>query len=137
MLLFETAKIGSGFWDSAMRLPGLVAFASCVLLLTTAPSLAEQKLALVIGNDDYAHVSHLERAVGDAKAVEAAFERLGFTVTLVTNVDLAQFAKIVAQFEAMIQPGDIVALHYSGHGIDIGGRNYLIPVDMISRSEEH
>src|SRR5579864_3669553 len=115
MLLFQTAKNWLRVWDSAMRLPGLVAFASCVLLLTTAPGLAEQKLALVIGNDDYAHVSRLERAVGDAKAVEAAFERLGFAGTLVTNVDLAQFAKIVAQFEAKIQPGDIVALHYSGH----------------------
>jgi uncharacterized membrane protein len=100
--------------------------------LTISPSVAEQKLALVIGNDDYAHVSRLERAVGDAKAVEAAFERLGFTVTLVTNVDLTTFAKTIAQFEAKIQPGDVVALHYSGHGIDIAGRNYLIPVDMIS-----
>jgi uncharacterized membrane protein len=118
-----------------MRLLRLVALASCVLLpwlLAASPGLAEQKLALVIGNDDYAHVSHLERAVGDAKAVEAAFERLGFSVTLVTNVDLTTFAKTIAQFEAKIQPGDIVALHYSGHGIDIAGRNYLIPVDMIS-----
>src|SRR5579859_124553 len=108
-----------------MRLLRLVALTCCVFLSylgTASPGLAEQKLALVIGNDDYAHVSHLERAVGDAKAVEAAFERLGFTVTLVTNVDLATFAKTVAQFEAKVQPGDEVALHYSGHGIDIAGR---------------
>jgi TPR repeat protein len=91
---------------------------------------AEQRLALVIGNDDYANVPRLQRSVRDAEAVAAAFKRLGYDVTLVTNVNFAKFAQTVAAFEAKIRPGDRVAFHYSGHGVAIAGRNYLIPIDM-------
>ena len=118
-----------------MRLQGVLWKAAGGLLvfgLALSTGHAEQKLALVIGNDQYAHVPSLERAVNDAEAVGAAFERLGFTVTLAKNVGFAGFAQTVASFEARIQPGDTVALHYSGHGVAIGGRNYLIPVDMIA-----
>jgi phosphate transport system substrate-binding protein len=118
-----------------MRFPGLLMRAAgCLLAVVLAASnlRAEQKLALVIGNDQYEHLPGLQRAVNDAEAVDAAFERLGFTVTLAKNVGFAAFAETVAGFEAKIQPGDVVALHYSGHGIAIAGRNYLIPTDMIA-----
>jgi phosphate transport system substrate-binding protein len=114
---------------------GILAKAAAGLLalaLSLSTGHAEQKLALVIGNDQYDHVPRLERAVNDAEAVGAAFEHLGFTVTLAKNVGFAGFAQTVAAFEAKIQPGDLVALHYSGHGVAIGGRNYLVPVDMIA-----
>jgi WD40 repeat protein len=101
---------------------------SCVLAASTAD--AEQKLALVIGNDDYANLPRLERAVNDAKAVKAAYEHLGFAVTFGANVGSLEFLKTVAAFEAKIRPGDKVVFHYSGHGLAIDGRNYLIPVDM-------
>src|SRR5579863_7785197 len=115
-----------------LRVVSLIVVGVWPAVQMAAPARAEQKLALVIGNDEYQHIPTLDRAVGDAKAVEAAFKRLGFTVTLATNVNFAGFAETVAAFEAKIEPGDEVALHYSGHGIAIGGRNYLVPVDMIA-----
>src|SRR5215470_12939650 len=118
-----------------MRLPRSLSVAGSGLLafaLTVSAGHAAQRLALVIGNDEYEHVPRLERAVGDAEAVGTAFDRLGFKVTLVRNVGFAAFAQTVAAFEANIQPGDVVALHYSGHGVAIAGRNYLVPVDMIA-----
>jgi hypothetical protein len=114
------------------RVVSLIVMGFWLATAMTPPARAEQKLALVIGNDAYEHIPSLDRAVGDAKAVEAAFRRLGFTVTLATNVNFAAFAETVAAFEAKIEPGDEVAVHYSGHGIAIGGRNYLVPVDMIA-----
>jgi hypothetical protein len=115
-----------------VRAVSLIGLGVAIAVQMTAAADAEQKLALVIGNDKYEHITSLERAVGDAEAVEAAFKRLGFSVTLATNVNFAMFAQTVAAFEEKIQPGDEVALHYSGHGIAIAGRNYLVPVDMIA-----
>ena len=114
------------------RAVSLIGLGFAIAVQMTASADAEQKLALVIGNDRYEHIASLERAVGDAKAVEAALKRLGFSVTLATNVNFAMFAQTVAAFEEKIRPGDEVALHYSGHGIAIAGRNYLVPVDMIA-----
>src|ERR1022692_3160162 len=115
-----------------VRAVSLIGLGVAIAVQMTASADAEQKLALVIGNDKYEHITSLERAVGDAKAVEAAFERLGFSVTLATNVNFATFAQTVAAFEAKIQPGDAVALDHSGHVISFAGRNYLVPVDMIA-----
>src|ERR1700680_2546970 len=117
---------------SILRVLSMVVVGVGLAVQMHAAADAEQKLALVIGNDKYEHIPSLERAVGDAKAVEAAFKRLGFSVTLATNVNFAMFAQTVAAFEEKIQPGDEVALHYSGHGIAIAGRNYLVPVDLIA-----
>jgi phosphate transport system substrate-binding protein len=118
-----------------MRLRGVLARAAgglFALVLALSSGHAAQRLALVIGNDQYEHVAKLERAAGDAEAVAAAFQRLGFTVILAKDLGFAAMAQTVAAFEAKIEPGDTVALHYSGHGVAISGRNYLIPVDMIA-----
>ena len=111
----------------------IVAVAATSLLSSPAQA---ARLALVIGNDDYQHLPKLQKAVGDARAVRAAFERLGFTVTYVENAGLTAFVSAVSTFGARIAAGDIVALHYSGHGVSIDGRNYLIPVDMPQPDQE-
>ncbi len=101
----------------------------CVIALGQ-PAFAK-RLALVIGNDDYLHLPKLERAVADAREIRAAFERLGFSVTHAENVDFAAFATTLAAFAAQVEPGDEVAFHFSGHGVAIAGRNFLLPTDMV------
>jgi len=91
-----------------------------------------RRLALVIGNDDYVEQPRLEKAVGDAQAVGAALEALGFEVTIAKNLRLDEIDAQVSEVYNQIRPGDIVAFHFSGHGISVNRRNYLIPIDFKS-----
>jgi hypothetical protein len=105
---------------------------SALLLLValTAPVLAQSRLALVIGNDAYQHVDPLRKAVNDARAVSAALRRLGFTVVTGENLQRRDFVRTVAELETRIKPGDTAFIFYAGHGVEIDGANYLLPVDV-------
>ncbi|MEZ5923812.1 MAG: caspase family protein [Hyphomicrobiaceae bacterium] len=102
----------------------VVAFTSAV------PSLAEQRLALVVGNDDYETLPDLKKAVNDARAVSAALSELGFTVMIGENLPRRAMNRKLADLEAAIAPGDLVFFFFAGHGVAIDSANYLIPVDM-------
>lgn len=99
------------------------------LVLTTAPALAEKRVALVIGNDRYANLAALQKAVNDAEAVGETLARLGFKV--VTGRSLGRQAMIdkIAEFTALLENGDTAVFFYAGHGVAIGGANYLVPSD--------
>jgi len=112
-----------------MRVPwaiGLVA----VLSLFHLEARAESRLAFVVGNDDYRNVTPLQKAANDARAVSQGLQQLGFRVTRGENLTWRDFVERFSLFETSIQPGDITFLFYSGHGIEIDGANYLIPVDV-------
>lgn len=90
---------------------------------------AETRLAFVVGNDAYRHVNPLQKAVNDARSVSRGLQQLGFRVTLAENLGWRDYVERFAAFETSIQPGDTAFLFYSGHGVEIDGANYLIPVD--------
>jgi len=90
---------------------------------------AENRLAFVVGNDAYRNVSPLQKAVNDARSVGRSLQRLGFRVTLAENLQWRDYVEKFSVFENSIQPGDTAFLFYSGHGVEIDGANYLIPVD--------
>jgi hypothetical protein len=109
----------------------LCALAGSFLALGDAAGAAERrKLALVVGNDAYENQPALAKAVGDAHAMRATLEKLGFEVRLAENLDYAGMVGALANFQSSIEPGDTVALHFSGHGVAANGRNYLLPVDF-------
>ncbi len=110
----------------ARWLIGLVA----VLLLVAGQAGAESRFAFVVGNDAYRNVVPLQKAVNDARAVSRALQQLGFRVTLGENLTWRDYVEKFSAFENAIQPGDIAFLFYSGHGVEIDGANYLIPVDV-------
>ena len=118
-----------------IRLPLAALFrraAACLFVLAplfASPALA-RSVALVVGNNDYANVVTLKTAVGDAQGVGDALEKLGFVVRRATNVDRAAMSRALAAFEASLQPGDRAFFFYSGHGFEISGANYLLPVDV-------
>jgi Caspase domain/YARHG domain len=97
--------------------------------LAATPAIAENRLAFVVGNDVYRNVDPLQKAVNDARAVSRSLQLLGFRVTLGENLAWRDYVERFANFENSIQPGDIAFLFYSGHGVEIDGANYLIPVD--------
>ena len=95
--------------------------------------LPEHRIALVIGNNAYAG-SPLQNAVPDARAVSAALRGLGFAVTLIEDAKRADMASAIATAADTLRPDDVMFFFYAGHGVQIGGENYLIPVDFDSRS---
>jgi len=101
------------------------------LMRTDAP---ERRVALVVGNNAYLKAP-LRNAVSDANAVSAALREVGFEVTTVTNADLAGFERAIDAFVQKLQPTDIALFFYSGHGMQVGGDNYLIPVDFAGVDE--
>ena len=115
--------------------------ASSAALLTlfalTVPALAAaHRVALVIGNDTYQHAEPLRNARADARAVAASLQALGFKVTLKQDVTLQQMKEALRNFKASVSGGDEVVFYFSGHGVQFGGTNYLIPVDLVPESED-
>lgn len=94
------------------------------------------RIALVIGNDNYQHVTPLHNARADARAVRAALRSVGFDVTLEEDVDLQQLKTALRTFKGRISGGDQVVFYFSGHGVQFEGTNYLIPTDLVAQSAE-
>ncbi len=107
-------------------------FLPFVLLLLTvflAPAHAA-RFALVIGNDAYVHVPKLRNARADARAMARALEGAGFKVSLALDQDRAGMNESLRRFRNNLSGGDEAVFFYAGHGVQLGGTNYLLPVDM-------
>ena len=96
-----------------------------------APAQAGQRVALVIGNAAYEReIAALKNPVNDAAAVSATLRRLGFEVISGTDLDEAAFYDRIAAFDSAARDATIALFFYAGHGMQVGGRNYLAPVDL-------
>lgn len=96
------------------------------------------RIALVIGNGRYQTVSTLDNPVNDATDISAALKTLGFEVITGTDTNLVQMRRLIRQFGERLERQKGVGLfYYAGHGVEVRGRNYLVPVDAdISREVE-
>jgi hypothetical protein len=103
---------------------------------TTAPvgTVVANRKALVIGNDAYRHVEPLKTAREDARAIADNLKKVGFTVTLRTDLAEREMKAAIRNFAEKIDGGDEVAFFFAGHGVEIGSTNYLIPVDITGES---
>lgn len=103
------------------------------------PSIARtdgaKRIALVIGNGTYPGVAALKNPVNDALDIAGKLKTFGFKVTVKTNVSLKEMLRTLTAFGDSIQPGGEVVFFYAGHGMQVRGRNYLIPVDAEIRTE--
>jgi hypothetical protein len=88
------------------------------------------RVALVIGNDDYQNLPHLQKAVNDSRAVGDALSKIGFNVIHVENAVRRLMNQKIVEFANKVGRGDTAFLFYSGHGVEIRGENFLLPVDM-------
>lgn len=98
-------------------------------------ALGEQRLALVVGNSSY-KVSPLRNPVNDASAIAQKLSALGFTVTLKLDQDRAGMERAIREFGNRLRGGGAGLFYYAGHGMQVKGRNYLIPVDADIQSED-
>jgi hypothetical protein len=110
------------------RLSGL-ALSFAVLLCLAAPASAAKRVALVIGNGNYSTVTPLKNPANDAKAVAQSLRELGFGVTLALDVGKADFEKTIRGFADSLGGADAAVFYYAGHGLQVDGRNYMVPVD--------
>jgi uncharacterized caspase-like protein len=90
----------------------------------------EKRVALVIGNAAYEHAEPLKTPVNDARAIGSALSRLGFSGAKPQfNLDYIGFRRALRAFGAEAEGADIAAVYFAGHGIEVDGRNFLIPTD--------
>jgi hypothetical protein len=100
------------------------------MMLASNAARAEKRVALVVGNSNYQTVPQLPNPSRDANAVAKMFRDAGFdTVDTLINVGNLEFKRAIRKFETVADQADIAVVYYAGHGLEIGGVNYLIPVD--------
>jgi uncharacterized caspase-like protein len=107
---------------------GVIALAAALLCGNAAQ--AERRVAFVIGNSAYKNATSLPNTINDSNAVAALFRSVGFeVVTSRTDLGVLDFKRAVRDFLITAETADIAVVYYAGHGIEVSGTNYLIPVD--------
>jgi hypothetical protein len=112
----------------------LIASLICIALTTTAAQ-AEKRVAFVVGNGAYKNVTPLPNPTVDAKAMAGALRNVGFDVVEGSNLTRDKMTEKLLDFGKKAQGADIAVFYYAGHGIAIGGTNYLLPIDADIKSE--
>ena len=108
---------------------------AAALMTQAAPALAEKRVALVIGNNDYKNVPKLQKAVNDARTMGDTLKQLGFNVMVAENLSRQQFSQTLLAFDNAVGAGDTAFFFFAGHGFEIAGQNYLLPTDVPAATE--
>ena len=126
----------------ATGLTVVMAFAGCNANNTSTPVISppssgspgmvvpkQSRVALVIGNAKYKEVAELANPVNDATDMAKALEKLGFEVTLLTNLKNKEaMQNAINNFRSQLRQGGVGLFYYAGHGVQVQGKNYLIPI---------
>jgi|GEM_PF-5028859 len=97
---------------------------------------AERRVALVVGNGAYQNAGTLRNPVNDARSVAESLRRLGFDVMLTENRSQREMAQDIREFGRRLNENTVALYYYSGHGIQVKGENYVVPVDAALENEE-
>jgi uncharacterized caspase-like protein len=113
-----------------MRRLAAFLFIFSMACLAGQPALADKRVAFVVGNSNYQNVSVLANPANDAAAITEMFKRARFDV-VESRRDLknTEMRRALRDFTEKARDADIAVIYYAGHGIEVDGTNYLIPVD--------
>jgi hypothetical protein len=100
-----------------------------IACLAATQALAERRVALVVGNAQYAHTPALPNPRNDAQDIADALRRVGFEVMLGYDLDQTKFARIIDDFARALDGADIGLFFYAGHGLQINEKNYLVSTE--------
>ncbi|MBR0777016.1 caspase family protein [Bradyrhizobium diazoefficiens] len=124
---------------TACLLAGLLGCAAGPVAAQTAPPPApvalqgpEQRVALVIGNSNYRNAPQLENPDNDAQSMAQFLNSAGFEVISATDLTQNDMLRVVQDFSAKVAargPNTVAMVYYAGHGVQLAGENYLVPVD--------
>ncbi|HET7885383.1 MAG TPA: caspase family protein [Bradyrhizobium sp.] len=117
------------------HLASLRVIIALALLALTSPAQAANRVALVVGNNDYKNVPKLQKAVNDARTMGDTLKQLGFSVMLAENQTRQAFSETLLAFDRALEPGDTAFFFYAGHGFEIAGQNFLLPTDVPAATE--
>lgn len=116
----------------------IAAFRKTFLLLSlavscgAAPAFADKRVALVIGNSAYEKVTRLENPANDAGLMAETLKAAGFdTVDMRRDLKIDDMRRALRQFIDTSRDADVAVVYYAGHGIEVDGTNYLVPVDAV------
>jgi Caspase domain len=118
-----------------MRVALLIASIVSSVLLAVLPAHSQSRLALVIGNSAYRNAAPLPNTQNDATDIAASLQRLGFSVKTLHNATFDDMRRALLQFGHDARGSDMAVIYFAGHGMEIGGENWLIPVDAELRSD--
>jgi uncharacterized caspase-like protein len=99
------------------------------------PGRAQTRIALVIGNSGYRNVATLPNTQNDAGDIADSFRRLGFSVNVVSDGTFEDMRRALLQFGRDARGAEMAIIYFAGHGMEIGGENWLIPIDAELRSD--
>ena len=102
---------------------------AAILVMVTLPAWAERRVALVIGNSTYTTFRSLPNAARDARLIAESLNGLGFETEVLQDAPHAGFEAALARFTQASNGAAVALLFYAGHGLQVGGENYLIPTD--------
>jgi uncharacterized caspase-like protein len=121
-----------------MRLVAAIVLAVWMSGLFSQSALAEKRVALMIGNSNYQNVSRLANPSNDAPMLADTFKKANFdVVTLRNDLSAIEMRRMLREFADRTRDADIAVVYYAGHGIEVDGINYLIPVDaMLERDTD-
>ena len=107
----------------------VVALVALVVAASASVELAARQVALVVGNSTYAHIGRLPNPENDAVDLSSALRRLGFEVTTELDADRVALTEALRAFTRQSAGADVSLVFYAGHGLEMDGINYLVPVD--------
>src|SRR5262245_13109114 len=115
-----------------MMLARLFAATTLIAVLASAVEAPAQspgnRVALVIGNAVYRQAA-LKNPVNDARLMTSTLQQLGFRTILRENATKQQMEQAIGEFGRALRPGTVALFYYAGHGLQVSGRNFLVPVD--------
>lgn len=117
-----------------MRTLTIIVSLMCMALSVSAAK-ADRRVAFVVGNGAYKNVAQLPNPPIDAKAMASTLRNVGFEVIEGSNLSRDQMTEKLLDFGRKAQGSDVAVFYYAGHGIAVGGSNYLLPVDADIKSE--
>ena len=117
----------STLWRRSVRVNALLLAVGLFAVPTAAQTAG--RVALVVGNSTYAHIGRLPNPGNDAADMAAALRRLGFEVTTTLDADRGELNDSLRAFTRQSAGADVSLVFYAGHGIEMDGVNYLVPVD--------
>jgi uncharacterized caspase-like protein len=134
---FATGKLVQAMKALVLLRQALIAAVTvAVMALPALPSLAStQRLALVIGNSAYAD-GLLKNPINDARAMAGTLRELGFEVRVLENADRMAMQRAVVEFGRKLNSDTVGLFYFAGHGMQVRGANYLIPVKAEIASED-
>ena len=105
------------------------------MVSATVDAHAQKRVALVIGNSAYKDVSELANPRNDAADIAVALKDKGFVVSVGVDLDKASFIAKLREFAQASKGAEIALFFYAGHGVQVSGQNYLVPIDAELASE--